>query len=167
MSAPEFWLVPPYIGIWCSAHTLWKYDPSHQFPWLFQVAAAFLVDPPEALIVARVRVSLSHLAIVPLETATGTPISLVMKSLSLWSSLSLVLAKYSFISLTRNRHSSSVHLSVMVGPYGWFGLAFLTPNTGWKVTESSNICIEPWFRSDGLLTVARAMIMTVFSVRHV
>ena len=47
------------------------------------VAVAFLVDPPEALMLPRVKVSLSQLAIVPLETATAGPVFLVTKSLSL------------------------------------------------------------------------------------
>ena len=53
--------------------------------------------------------------------------------------------------------------------YGWtiwvVWSSNLSPNTGWKVTESSGICIAPGvilgrFRSDGLLTVARAKIMS-------
>ena len=134
------------------------------------MAAAFLVDPPEALILARVKVSLSQLAIVPLETATAGPMFLFSKSLSLQSSLSSVLAMYFFISLIGHRHSSSANFSVTFGPYEWFGLAFLAPSTGLKVTEPSDIYISLGvilrrFRSDGLLTVASAKIMTVFSVR--
>ena len=58
-------------------------------PWM---AAAFLVDPPEALMMARVKVSFSQLAIVPFDTTTAMPIFLVTKSFSLCSSLPLVLA---------------------------------------------------------------------------
>ena len=52
---------------------VWPQSPAFMIfpieaPWLTtQVAAAFLVDPPEALMLARIKVSLSQLAIVPLE----------------------------------------------------------------------------------------------------
>ena len=87
------------------------------------MAAAFLVDPPEALMLAWVRVSFSQLAIVPLKTATAGAIFLVAKNFSFWSSLSLVFAMYSLISVTGHRHSSSACLIVIVDPYGSFGLA--------------------------------------------
>ena len=66
----------------------------------------------------------------------------------------------------------SVHLSAIVDPYRQFGLAFWAPNTSWKVTESSVICIAfgvifNKFRSDDLLTVAKAKILTVFRFRWV
>ena len=69
-----------------------------------------------------------------------------------------------------HKHLSSVHLSVIVGPYGWHGLAFLAPNTSWNEIESSVIClvfrvILYKLRSDGLLTVANVKIMAVFRVR--
>ena len=80
-------------------------------------ATAFQIDPPEALILARVKVSFGQLVIVAFETATDGPISLVINSFSLHSSLSLVLAMCSFMNLTGYRHSSSAHLSVKVGPY--------------------------------------------------
>ena len=53
------------------------------------MAEAFLIYPPEALMLTRIKLSFSQLAIVPLETATAGPIFLVIKSFSLWSSLSL------------------------------------------------------------------------------
>ena len=34
MSVPVSCLVPLWVGIWYSAHTLWKCDSSHQLPWL-------------------------------------------------------------------------------------------------------------------------------------
>ena len=94
------------------------------------------------------------------------------KELVTWVLSVFALDKYSFISLTGHRHPSSAHFSVMVVPYWWFGLASLAPNTGWKVTEFSDICIAPRvilrrFTSDGLLTVARPKFMAVFSDRHV
>ena len=144
---------------------------SIEAPWLAtQVEAALLVDPPEALILSKVKVSFSQLAIVPLETATAGSIFLVTKSFSLWSSMSLVLAMYSFKSHSGHRHLSSVHLIVIVGPYGWFGLVLLAPNTSWKVPGSSVIWIALGvilnkLRSDGLLTLAEAKIITVFKVR--
>ena len=108
--------------------------------------------------VARVKVSLSQLTIVPSKTATAGLIFLVTKSFSFQSSLSLLI---------------------------WFGLwllqcycwtiwvvwpGILAPNTGLNVSESSIICIALGvilnrFSSDGLLTVAKAKIMTVFRVR--
>ena len=65
------------------------------------------------------------------------------------------------MNLTGNRHSYYAHLNVIVGPYSWFGLAFLAPNTSQKVTESPVICITYGvninkFRSDALLTMAKA-----------
>ena len=130
-------------------------------PWLAaKVAATFLVDPLEALMFSRVKVSLNQLAIVPLKIAMAGQIFLDTKSLSLQPSLSLGLAIYSFRSLTGHRHSSSAHPNVTVGPYWWFGLLFLALNTSWKVTKSSVLCITSGvilnrFRSDGLSTVAR------------
>ena len=118
-----------------------------------------------------VKVSFSQLPIVPFETATAGPICLVTKSFSLCSSLSLILAIYSFMTLTGHRHSSSAHCRAIVGACGWFGLAFLAPNTGRKVNKSSVICIAfgvilNKFRSDHLLTVANAKIMTIFRIRQ-
>ena len=43
------------------------------------------------------------LAIVALETATARPIVLVTKSLSLYSSMSLILAMYFYMSVTRQK----------------------------------------------------------------
>ena len=67
---------------------------------------------------AMVNVFLSQLAIVALETATAAPIFLVTKSFSLHSSIYLVLAIYSLISLTGQWHSSSTRCSIIVGPHG-------------------------------------------------
>ena len=97
----------------------------------------------------------------PFETTIAKPIFLITKTFSLYSSLSLVWAMYSFKTITGHRYSSCSHLSVIVGPYGSFGLAFLIPNAGMKVTKSSVTCmtfavILNKFRSDGLLTLAKA-----------
>ena len=80
----------------------------------------------------------------------------------------MILATYYFKSLTGDRHSSSAHLSVIVhaNKVG-SDLALVAPYTGWKVTESSVIYIAfgvilNKFSSDGLLTVAKTNIMTVF-----
>ena len=120
---------------------------------------------------ARVKVSFSQLAILPFETTTARPIFLVTKSFSLHSSLSLVLlCILLWASLGIGVHP--LHLRFIVDPYGWFDLEFLALNTGWKVTESSVICIAfeiilNKFTFAGLLTVAKAKIMTVFRVRLV
>ena len=66
--------------------------------------AAFLIDHPKSLMLARVNDFLSQLAKVTLKTATAGPIFLVIKGLLLCSSLSLVLAMYSFMSLKGKRH---------------------------------------------------------------
>ena len=68
---------------------------------------------------ARFSVSLSQLAILAFEMVVTRPIFLVIKSLSLCSSMSLVLvAKHSLLRATSQRHSFSDHLSVIAGPQG-------------------------------------------------
>ena len=79
-----------------------------EVPWqAAQDRVAFLVDPPEALMVAWVTVSFSQLG----NCGTGDnscPIHLLCdKELFTSLPLSLVLAKYSFIRVTGQRHYSS------------------------------------------------------------
>ena len=90
-------------------------------------------------------------------------IFLITKSFLLLCFLSLVLDKYSLTTATRQRPSSSDHLS------GWLGWTFIAPSTGWRVTFSAVSCIAPGvilsrFRSDGLLTMVKARIITILRV---
>ena len=117
-------------------------------------------------------VSFDQLAIVVFDMTTARPIFLIMKSFSLCYSLSLFLALYSFMSIIGHMHSSSAYLSVIIGPYWWFGPAFIDPNTSQNVIESSVICLA--FRvilnnlkSDGLFTAGKAKDMTISRVRRV
>ena len=123
---------------------------------------AVLVDPPEALMLARVNLSLSQLAIVALDHK-----ELIISPFSVF-----VLVLFPFMSLQDRGSNPLLISSVIIGLYEWLGQAFLIPNADCKGAKPSVTCLAfgvilNRFRSDGIMTVASVMIITVLGVRWV